>query len=63
WYDLRSRTKERVAERLREMRGTGGGPSTVPPPTPMEELVEQTLEPEAVAGMGVLDTSAPGTST
>ncbi|KAJ1129340.1 hypothetical protein NDU88_007711 [Pleurodeles waltl] len=63
WYDLRSRTKERVAERLREMRGTGGGPSTVPPPTPMEEHVEQTLEPEAVAGMGELDTSAPRTST
>ncbi|XP_069083873.1 uncharacterized protein [Pleurodeles waltl] len=44
------------------MRGTGGGPSTIPPPTAMEELVEQTLEPEAVSGMGALDTSAQGTS-
>ncbi|KAJ1082107.1 hypothetical protein NDU88_002277 [Pleurodeles waltl] len=62
WYDLRSRTNKRVAERLREMRGTGGGPSTIPSPTAMEELVEQTLEPEAVSGMGALDTSAQGTS-
>ncbi|KAJ1218878.1 hypothetical protein NDU88_006449 [Pleurodeles waltl] len=63
WYDLRSRTKERVAEWLREMRGTGGGPSTVSPPTPLEERVEETLEPEAVSGMGDLDTSEPGPST
>ncbi|KAJ1187090.1 hypothetical protein NDU88_003869 [Pleurodeles waltl] len=62
WYGLRSRTKERVAECLREMRGTGGGPSTVPPPTPMEERVQGTLEPEAVSGIGELDTSAPGPS-
>ncbi|XP_069091216.1 uncharacterized protein [Pleurodeles waltl] len=63
WYDLRSRTKERVAERLREMRGTGGGPSSVPPPTPLEERVEETLEQEAVTGFGDLDTSEPSTST
>ncbi|KAJ1204850.1 hypothetical protein NDU88_000288 [Pleurodeles waltl] len=63
WYDLRSRTKERVAERLREMRGTGGGPSSVPPPTPLEERVEETLEKEAVCGFGDLDTSEPSTST
>ncbi|KAJ1100789.1 hypothetical protein NDU88_005864 [Pleurodeles waltl] len=63
WYDLRSRTKERVAERLREMRGTGGGPSSVPPPTPLEERVEETLEQEAVSGFGDLDTSEPSTST
>ncbi|KAJ1088622.1 hypothetical protein NDU88_001778 [Pleurodeles waltl] len=62
WYDLRARTKERVAERLREMRGIGGGPSTVPPPTALESMVEQTLEPEAVLGMGELDSSTPGTS-
>ncbi|KAJ1120853.1 hypothetical protein NDU88_009002, partial [Pleurodeles waltl] len=63
WYDLRSRTKERVAERLREMRGTGGGPSSVPPPTPLEDRIEQTFEPEAVCGFGDLDTSEPSTST
>ncbi|XP_069066558.1 t-SNARE domain-containing protein 1-like [Pleurodeles waltl] len=63
WYDLRSRNKERVAERLREMRGTGGGPSTIPTPTPLEERVEETLEPEAVSRMGELYTSAPGPST
>ncbi|XP_069090716.1 myb-related transcription factor, partner of profilin-like [Pleurodeles waltl] len=63
WYDLRSRTEERVAERLREMRGTGGGPSTIPPPTPLEERVEETLEPESVTGFGELDTSEPGPST
>ncbi|KAJ1120930.1 hypothetical protein NDU88_009077, partial [Pleurodeles waltl] len=62
WYDLRSRTKERVAERLREMRGTGAGPSSVPPPTPLEEMVEETLEQEAVSGFGDLDTSEPSTS-
>ncbi|KAJ1110074.1 hypothetical protein NDU88_007429 [Pleurodeles waltl] len=63
WYDLRSRTKERVAERLLDMRGTGGGPSTIPPPTPLEERVEETLEPEAVTGFGELVTSEPGPST
>ncbi|XP_069061954.1 myb-related transcription factor, partner of profilin-like [Pleurodeles waltl] len=62
WYDQRSTTKERVAEWLREMRGTGGGPSTVPPPTAMEAMVEQTLEPEAIIGRGEVDTSAPETS-
>ncbi|KAJ1160063.1 hypothetical protein NDU88_000565 [Pleurodeles waltl] len=45
------------------MRGTGGGPSTIPPPTPLEERVEETLEPEAVCGMGELHTSEPGPST
>ncbi|KAJ1115298.1 hypothetical protein NDU88_003524 [Pleurodeles waltl] len=62
WYDIRSGTKEKVAERLREVRGTGGGPSTVPPPIAMEAMVEQTLEPEAVIGMGEVDSPAPGTS-
>ncbi|KAJ1143488.1 hypothetical protein NDU88_009796 [Pleurodeles waltl] len=45
------------------MRGTGGGPSSVPPPTPLEERVEETLEQEAVSGFGDLDTSEPTTST
>ncbi|KAJ1104912.1 hypothetical protein NDU88_002320 [Pleurodeles waltl] len=45
------------------MRGTGGGPSSVPPPTPLEERVEETLEQEAVCGFGDLDTSEPSTST
>ncbi|KAJ1171448.1 hypothetical protein NDU88_003309 [Pleurodeles waltl] len=45
------------------MRGTGGGPSSVPPPTPLEERVEETLEQEAVTGFGELDTSEPTTST
>ncbi|KAJ1137688.1 hypothetical protein NDU88_004086 [Pleurodeles waltl] len=52
-----------MAERLREMRGTRGGPSSVPPPTPLEERVEETLEQEAVSGFGDLDTSEPTTST
>ena len=62
WYDLRSRTKEKVAERLKHARGTGGGPPEVPPPTPIETMVETTLEHEAVAGFGVIDSSAPTTS-
>ncbi|XP_069061942.1 myb-related transcription factor, partner of profilin-like [Pleurodeles waltl] len=62
WCDLRSRTKERVAERMREMYDTGGGPSTVPPPTAIETMVETTLEPESVLGIGDLDSSEPGTS-
>ncbi|XP_069092705.1 nuclear apoptosis-inducing factor 1-like [Pleurodeles waltl] len=62
WYDLRSSTKERVAVRMREIHGTGGGPSTVPPPTAIETMVETTLEPKAVLGIGDLDSSAPGTS-
>ncbi|KAJ1132235.1 hypothetical protein NDU88_010562 [Pleurodeles waltl] len=45
------------------MRGTGGGPSSVPPPTPLEDRIEQTFEPEAVCGFGDLDTSEPSTST
>ncbi|XP_069089314.1 t-SNARE domain-containing protein 1-like [Pleurodeles waltl] len=62
WYDLRSRTKERVAEQLKEAHGTGGGPSTVPPPTAIESMVETTLEPEAVVGIGGLSSSALRTS-
>ncbi|XP_069077601.1 myb-related transcription factor, partner of profilin-like [Pleurodeles waltl] len=62
WYDLRSRTKERVAERMSEMHGSGGGPSTVSPPTAIKTMVETTLEPEAVLGVGDLGSSAPGTS-
>mgnify|MGYP002804328090 CR=1 FL=1 len=62
WYDLRSRTKEKVAQRMKHARGTGGGPPKVPPPTPIETMVETTLEPEAVAGFGDIDSSAASTS-
>ncbi|XP_069077653.1 uncharacterized protein [Pleurodeles waltl] len=63
WYDLRSRAKERVARRLAEARGTGGGPPIEPPATPLEDLVESTLLPEAVTGVTDIDTSAqPSTS-
>ncbi|XP_069059615.1 myb-related transcription factor, partner of profilin-like [Pleurodeles waltl] len=62
WYDLSPRTKESVAEWLREVHGTGGGPSTVPPPTATESMVDTTLEPEVVIGIGDLNSSAPGTS-
>ncbi|XP_069064417.1 nuclear apoptosis-inducing factor 1-like [Pleurodeles waltl] len=62
WYDLRSTTKERVAERMKEAHGTGGGPSTLPPPTAIGSMVETTLGPEAVVRIGDLDSSAPGTS-
>ncbi|KAJ1207090.1 hypothetical protein NDU88_002482 [Pleurodeles waltl] len=47
---------------MREVDGTGGGPSTVPPHKAIESMVETTLEPEAVIGIGDLDSSAPGTS-
>ncbi|KAJ1158152.1 hypothetical protein NDU88_010846 [Pleurodeles waltl] len=59
WYDLRSRAKERVARRLAEARGTGDGPPTEAPSTPLEDLVESTLLPEAVTGVTEIDTSGP----
>lgn len=58
-YDLRSHAKERVAERLAEAKKTGGGPSTQTTPTAMEDLVESTLQPEAVVGVTTIDSSAP----
>ncbi|XP_069059335.1 myb-related transcription factor, partner of profilin-like [Pleurodeles waltl] len=57
WYELRSRAKERVASRLQEARSTGGGPPTQTPSTPMEDMVESTLLPEAVSGVTDIDTS------
>ncbi|XP_069058957.1 nuclear apoptosis-inducing factor 1-like [Pleurodeles waltl] len=63
WCDLRSCAKERVARRLQEARGTGGGPPTETPSTPLEDLVESTLLPEAVTGVTEIDTSGtPSTS-
>ncbi|XP_069089312.1 myb-related transcription factor, partner of profilin-like [Pleurodeles waltl] len=57
WYDLRSRAKERVASRLKEARRTGGGPPTQTLSTPMEDMVESTLLPEAVSGVTEIDNS------
>ncbi|XP_078531112.1 uncharacterized protein LOC144817989 [Lissotriton helveticus] len=59
WYDLRGRAKERIAERLGERVATGGGEPTVPPNTPLEDLVEDTLQPEACVGVTRLDSSRP----
>ncbi|XP_078533913.1 myb-related transcription factor, partner of profilin-like [Lissotriton helveticus] len=57
WYDLRKRAKERIAERVKDAAGTGGGISSVTPNTALEDLVEATIEPEAVVGVTQLDTS------
>ncbi|XP_078518799.1 uncharacterized protein LOC144783942 [Lissotriton helveticus] len=58
WYDLRQRSKERLAARLEQSQLTGGGTSNVQDSTPLEELVEGTLPHQSVAGVSVLDSSA-----
>lgn len=63
WYDLRSRAKERVAKRLKEAGKTGGGQSTMSGTTPMEELVESTILPEAAQGVTQLDTSGAASTS
>ncbi|XP_078497607.1 myb-related transcription factor, partner of profilin-like [Lissotriton helveticus] len=63
WYDLRSRAKEGVATRLVEAKKTGGGPQTQTGNTPLEDLVESTLQPDAVVGVTELDTSAPASTS
>lgn len=63
WYDLRSRTKEKVASRLAEPRGTDGEKSTQPPSTPLEDMIEATFQPESIVWVSDIDTSAtPSTS-
>ncbi|KAJ1199835.1 hypothetical protein NDU88_003667 [Pleurodeles waltl] len=63
WYDLHSRAKESVASRLKKARSTGGGPPTQTPSTPMEDMMESILLPEAVSGVTDIDASGtPGTS-
>ncbi|XP_078496568.1 uncharacterized protein LOC144752546 [Lissotriton helveticus] len=62
-YDLRSHAKKWIAQRLKEVKGTGGGTSTVPDNTAIEDLVEGTIQPEAVVGVTQLDTSGAASST
>ncbi|XP_078540121.1 uncharacterized protein LOC144825112 [Lissotriton helveticus] len=62
WYDLRQRSKEKVAARLEQSRPSGGGTSTVPESTPPEELVEGTRVPESVTDVADLDSSEQQTS-
>ncbi|XP_078542264.1 uncharacterized protein LOC144827989 [Lissotriton helveticus] len=57
WYNLRQRSKEKLAARLEQSRHIGGGSSTVPDSTPLEKLVEGTLLPESVTGVADLDSS------
>ncbi|XP_078533476.1 myb-related transcription factor, partner of profilin-like [Lissotriton helveticus] len=59
WYDLRLRSKERLADRIKEANKTGGGTSAVDQPTPHEELIESTLLPECVSGVATIDSSEP----
>lgn len=47
-----------MAERLKQAGETGGGTSTAPVPTALEQLVESTLLPESVSGIGDADSSA-----
>ncbi|XP_078511213.1 t-SNARE domain-containing protein 1-like [Lissotriton helveticus] len=58
WYDLRSLTKKKIAELLKEANKTGGGKNRAPPLTELEELVDTTTEPENVCGLGDADSSA-----
>ncbi|XP_069077673.1 nuclear apoptosis-inducing factor 1-like [Pleurodeles waltl] len=63
WYNLRSSARQRVTSRLKEARSTEGGPPTQTPSTPMEDMVESTLPPEAVSGVTEIDISGtPGAS-
>ncbi|XP_069063107.1 uncharacterized protein [Pleurodeles waltl] len=63
WYDVRSRTKEKVASRLAEAQETGGESSTQPPPTFLEDMIEATFQQESIVGVSDIDTSAiPSTS-
>ncbi|XP_078513820.1 t-SNARE domain-containing protein 1-like [Lissotriton helveticus] len=63
WYDLRGRSKEKIAERLGERVATGGGEPTVPPNTPLEDRVEDTINPQACVGVTQLDSSGPTQDT
>ncbi|XP_078538295.1 t-SNARE domain-containing protein 1-like [Lissotriton helveticus] len=58
FYDLRSLTKKKLADRHKQSQKTGGGKNTAPPLTDLEELVATTLEAESVHGLGEVDSSA-----
>lgn len=58
WYDLRKVAKERVSERRKHAAKSGAGVSTVPAPTALDLLVESTLQPETISGIGNVDSSA-----
>ncbi|XP_078501910.1 uncharacterized protein LOC144756185 [Lissotriton helveticus] len=58
WYNMRSRDKDKVANRLANAKKTGGGPSSKPASTLLEDLVESTLQPESSSGVADIDSSA-----
>ncbi|XP_078520246.1 uncharacterized protein LOC144785001 [Lissotriton helveticus] len=58
WYDLRIITKKKLAAHRKEAAATGGGRNRVPRLTAIEELVESTLEPESIHGIGDADSTA-----
>lgn len=57
WYGMRLRSKDKLATRLAEAKKTGGGTSTVSEYSPLEELVESTLQPESISGVADIDSS------
>ncbi|XP_078497258.1 t-SNARE domain-containing protein 1-like [Lissotriton helveticus] len=57
WYDLRIITKKKLAAQRKEAGATGGGKNRAPRLTDLEELVESTLEPESIHGIGDADSS------
>ncbi|XP_078538634.1 uncharacterized protein LOC144823731 [Lissotriton helveticus] len=63
WYDMRQRSKEKVAARLTEANKTGGEKSSATYSTPHEELVESTLLPESVSYVADIDSSDPATTS
>ncbi|KAK7879595.1 hypothetical protein WMY93_033698 [Mugilogobius chulae] len=66
YNDVRRRGKDKAATFRREMAGTGGGPSTVEPLTPAEELAVSTLPSESIEGFAPSSSknaSPPGPST
>ncbi|KAK7925160.1 hypothetical protein WMY93_007470 [Mugilogobius chulae] len=60
YNDVRRRGKDKAATFRREMAGTGGGPSTVEPLTPAEELAVSTLPSESIEGFGGIEKGLAG---
>ncbi|XP_078517546.1 t-SNARE domain-containing protein 1-like [Lissotriton helveticus] len=58
WYDLRIITKKKLAALRKEAGVTGWGKNRAPRLTDLEELVESTLEPESIHGIGDANSSA-----
>lgn len=54
WHDRR--TKEKISYNHNQASATGGGPPQEQPLTNLEEIVQQTLQPEQIVGLEGIDT-------